>query len=161
MNWQEICNDPLLRDLPYKIELNEWDQIIMSPTSNFHGILQAALIRAMAVAREDGVIIAECSVQTDKGVKVADVAWASSGFIREQKNATPYNKAPEICVEIASPSNSTREMEEKRGLYFANGAQEFWLCDEQGILNFYDCNGKIPASLLFPNLIRIEAHSIN
>ena len=31
MNWQEICNDPLLRELPYKIELNEWGKIVMSP----------------------------------------------------------------------------------------------------------------------------------
>ena len=31
MNWQEICNDPLLRELPYKIELNEWGKIVMTP----------------------------------------------------------------------------------------------------------------------------------
>lgn len=156
MNWQEVCNDPTLRDLPYKIELNEWGKIVMSPASNFHGILQAALIRAMAKAREDGTIIAECSVKTDKGVKVADVAWASAEFRREQGKATPYNKAPEVCVEIVSPSNSTKEMEEKRELYFAREAQEFWLCDEQGILIFYDCKGQIQISRLFPNLNRID-----
>ncbi|MBS1212597.1 MAG: uncharacterized protein H6R26_1214, partial [Proteobacteria bacterium] len=64
MKWQEVCNDPVLRDLPYKIELNEWGKIVMSPASNFHGILQAALIRAMGKSRDDGTIIAECSVNT-------------------------------------------------------------------------------------------------
>jgi len=156
MNWQEVCNDQTLKDLPYKIELNEWGQIIMSPASNFHGILQAALIRAMARAREDGTIIAECSVKTAKGVRVADVAWASPAFRHEQGKATPYNKAPEICVEIVSPSNSAKEMEEKRELYFAEGAQEFWLCDEQGVLSFYDCTGRIPASGMFPSLTHID-----
>ncbi|MFM8332369.1 MAG: Uma2 family endonuclease [Candidatus Methylumidiphilus sp.] len=156
MNWQEVCNDLTLRNLPYKIELNEWGQIVMSPASNFHGILQAALIRTMGRAREDGTIIAECSVKTAKGVKVADVAWASSAFRREQGKATPYNKAPEICVEIVSPSNSSKEMEEKCELYFAEGAQEFWLCDEQGVLSFYDCTGPMPTSRLFPNLSHID-----
>ncbi len=156
MNWQEICDDPVLRDLPYKIELNEWGKIVMSPASNYHGILQAALIRAMARAREDGTIIAECSVKTGKGVKVADVAWASPVFRSEQGKATPYGKAPEVCIEIVSPSNSTKEMEEKRELYFASGAEEFWLCDEQGILSFYDGTGQIQTSRLFPSLSRIE-----
>ena len=156
MNWQEVCNDPTLRNLPYKIELNEWGKIVMSPASNFHGILQAALIRAMAKAREDGTIIAECSVKTSKGVKVADVAWASPAFRREQGKATPFNLAPEICVEIVSPSNSTKEMEEKRELYVAQGAQEFWLCDEQGLLSFFDGTGQLLASRLFPELSRID-----
>lgn len=157
MNWQEVCNDPVLRDLPYKIELNEWGKIVMSPASNFHGILQAALIRAIAKAREDGTIVAECSVSTSKGVKVADVAWASPEFVREHGRATPYAKAPEICAEIVSPSDSSKEMEEKRELYFARGAREFWLCDEQGILTFYDCAGRLPASRLCPDLTRIES----
>jgi Uma2 family endonuclease len=157
MHWQEICEDPSLRDLPYKIELNEWGHIVMSPASNYHGIAQAALIRAMAIARADGVLIAECSVLTAKGVKVADVAWASPAFLREQGKATPYTKAPEVCIEILSPSNASREMEEKRELYFARGAQEVWLCDEQGQLSFYDCVGQIPASRLFPELSRIES----
>lgn len=156
MNWQEVCNDPTLRDLPYKIELNEWGKIVMSPASNFHGILQAALIRAMAKIREDGTIIAECSVITISGVKVADVAWASPEFRRENGKATPYNKAPEVCVEIISPSNSAKEMEEKRKLYFAKGAQEFWLCDEQGVLNFFDYTGQLPASRIFSGLSRID-----
>ena len=24
MDWQEVCRDPLLQNLPFKIELNEW-----------------------------------------------------------------------------------------------------------------------------------------
>lgn len=31
MNWQEVCADPHLLDLPYKIELNERGQILMTP----------------------------------------------------------------------------------------------------------------------------------
>lgn len=156
MNWQEVCADPSLRNLPYKIELNERGQIVMSPASNRHGILQAAVVRTLTRARQDGVTISECSIQTTKGVKVADVVWASAEFMDKQREITPYPKAPDVCIEILSPSNTAGEMEEKRELYFAKGAQEVWLCNEQGLLNFYDCVGQMQASRLFPDIARIE-----
>ncbi|OKH17440.1 hypothetical protein NIES208_09500 [[Limnothrix rosea] IAM M-220] len=31
MEWQDICDDKLLQDLSYKVELNQWGQIVMSP----------------------------------------------------------------------------------------------------------------------------------
>lgn len=34
MKWQEVCEDKALQDLPYKIELNRWGQIVMSPAKN-------------------------------------------------------------------------------------------------------------------------------
>ena len=37
MNWQEVCEDRSLQDLPFKIELNEYGQIVMSPASNEQG----------------------------------------------------------------------------------------------------------------------------
>jgi Uma2 family endonuclease len=157
MNWQEVCDDPILRELPYKIELNEWGQIVMSPASNRHGMLQALLVEALRQATRDGMVITECSIQTAKGVKVPDVVWASSEFLKAFGETTPYPKSPELCVEVLSPSNSPLEMEEKRELYFARGAQEVWLCDEQGALAFYDCTGPIPASRLFSGVSRVES----
>ncbi len=40
MKWDEGCKDTLLQDLPYKIELNEWGNIVLSPAANRHGNLQ-------------------------------------------------------------------------------------------------------------------------
>jgi Uma2 family endonuclease len=156
MKWQEVCDDPSLKDLPYKIELNEWGKIIMSPASNRHGILQAALVRALVRSRDDGLVISECSVQTSKGVKVADVAWASAEFMDAQGEVTPYVKAPDLCIEILSPGNSPAEMNERKGLYFSKGAREFWTCDEQGKLVFYDCVDILRKSCLFPDITRID-----
>jgi Uma2 family endonuclease len=157
MNWQEICDDPLLRDLPYKIELNEWGKIVMSPASSQHSFLQGLIQDVLRRIRQDGFFYKECPIQTSKGVKAADVAWASDSFVREHGVESPLLKAPELCVEVLSPSNSVGEMAEKRELYFARGAQEVWLCDEQGALAFYDCTGEIPASRLFPGVSRIES----
>ncbi len=157
MNWQEVCDDPSLRDLPYKIELNEWGQIVMSPANSRHSILQGLLIDALNRLKEDGLVFPECPIQTSKGVKVPDVVWVSSQFLNEHGDETPFGKATEVCIEVLSPSNTQREMEEKRELYFARGAREVWLCDEQGGLCFYDCMGQLPASRLFPQISRIES----
>jgi len=156
MNWQEVCNDPILRELPFKIELNEWGQVVMSPASNRHGILQGLVIQALNNAPWDGLAFPESPVQTSKGVKVPDVVFASESFLREHGEESPFTKAPELCVEVLSPSDSPDEMKEKRELYFARGALEVWLCDEQGALAFYDCTGQIPSSRLFPTISRLE-----
>jgi Uma2 family endonuclease len=157
MNWQEVCDDPTLRNLPFKIELNEWGQIVMSPASNRHRILQGLLIQVLNKLREDGIAFPESPLQTSKGVKVPDVVGVSQELLREQGAVTPYRKSPEICIEVLSASNIGAEMTEKRELYFARGAQEVWLCDGQGHLSFFDCTGQMPKSRLFPGLSHIES----
>lgn len=138
MEWQEIIESPLLRDLPFKLETNAYGKIVMSPASNRHGLLQMKIGRLLGELLGDGECIAECGIQTSDGVKVADVAWLSSAFLERHGLANPYPQAPEIVVEILSPSNTAAEMLQKKELYFARGAEEFWLCDEQGGLRFFN-----------------------
>ena len=40
MEWAQVINNPFLKDLPFKIELNKWGKILMSPASNSHGHIQ-------------------------------------------------------------------------------------------------------------------------
>lgn len=60
LRWAELCDDPVIRELPGKLELNAYGVIEMSPASNRHGIRQAAggdrarLGRALAEWRRDG-----------------------------------------------------------------------------------------------------------
>ncbi|MEE8523364.1 MAG: Uma2 family endonuclease [Thermoanaerobaculia bacterium] len=113
MDWASVIENPLLKNLPFKIELNRFGQLLMSPASNRHGRTQSRMVVALSRRRRRGEVIAECSIQTSDGVKVADVAWASDEFIAKFGYETPYRKAPEICVEITSPSNSAAEIEHK------------------------------------------------
>ena len=160
MNWDEVCKDTLLQDLAYKIELNEWGNIVMSPASNRHGNLQTNIAFHLMSHLPDGTVLTECSVETAKGVKVADVVWASDAFLQRNRGMTPYVEAPEVCVEMQSPSNSDAEMAEKRALYFARGARECWLCDEDGNLSFFGRQGKMDRSPLFPAMAdRVEAEA--
>jgi Uma2 family endonuclease len=158
MNWQEICEHPTLRELPFKVETNQWGKIEMCPASNEHGLYQALLISWLARLSESGRPISECSVKTSKGVKVADVAWGSFEFFKKNKRRNPYLESPEIVVEIISPSNTVAEMQEKKSLYFNVGAQEFWLCD-QGNMRFFNQNKELEFSELiktFPNYLELN-----
>lgn len=157
MQWEQICKDPVLQNLPFKIETNELGQIVMSPATNKHGYWQGMITLLLYQLLRNGKVISECSIQTSKGVKVADVVWLSEKFAGKHGYKTPYSVAPEICVEIVSPSNSKREMQEKMLLYFEQGAKEAWFCNEKGRVRFFDKNGSITSSKLapdFPSLIK-------
>ncbi|MBF0266387.1 MAG: Uma2 family endonuclease [Gammaproteobacteria bacterium] len=144
MQWQEVIDDPNLQDLPYKIELNEYGKIVMSPASNKHGIIQGYIQKNLW--QMSGVVFPECSIQTAKGVKVADVVWCSENFYKTHGTETPYQQAPEICVEVISPSNSKQEMQEKIMLYLEVGAKEVWLVTTEGIIEYYNQTGEISRS---------------
>ncbi|MBC6417325.1 MAG: Uma2 family endonuclease [Prochloron sp. SP5CPC1] len=141
MKWQEVIEHPSLRDLPFKIELNEHGKIEMSLASNRHGRLQGKIYSLLGQYGYQGELYLECSINTKKGVKVADVAWSSQDFFNQYGEITPLPVSPEICIEILSPSNSKGEMNEKISLYLAQGAKEVWLCDNEGNIEFYTSEG--------------------
>ena len=143
MEWQQVIENPFLQNLPFKIELNKWGKVLMSPASNNHGRWQFEVGTLIKEKKQSGVVITECSIQTPEGVKVADVAWLSDEFVEKHGFETPYDIAPEICVEIISPSNSKDEMNEKINLYLNQGAKEVWLCNQEGEISYYSQRGKI------------------
>lgn len=147
MDWSSVINNPFLKDLPFKIELDKWGKILMSPASNNRGNLQFETGAKIRDAKKGkGKIITECSIHTSQGVKVADVAWASDVFIEQFGFETPYKRAPEICVEVVSPSNSQGEIDEKIELYLSKGAHEVWIVSEDGKIKFYSYEGEIEDS---------------
>ncbi len=151
VKWRETLENPFLKNLPFKVELNKYGKILMSPASNKHGILQYKTAEKIEDNLPNGVIIIECSILTRDGVKVADVAWASNEFMAEFGEVTPFPKSPEICVEIVSPSNSKTEMEEKTGSYLEKGALEVWIISENKTIKFYNHIGEIESSKFVKN----------
>ncbi len=143
--WQEVLADQTLKDLPYKIETNRSGQIVMSPAKNVHGRFQIA-IGILLESKLGGRAISECAISTPEGVKVADVAWGSQAFFDRYGYQDPYAVAPEICVEIKSPSNARAELLTKVRLYLDAGAKEVWLVAEDGAVTFFDATGQIEKS---------------
>ncbi len=137
ISWQEVCENPTLKDLPYKIETNRFDQIVMSPAFSWHGGYQFEIGNQLKSLMAGGRVITECAIETTDGTKVPDVIWISKERHAPQLRAFSFHVAPEICVEVLSNSNSREEMQDKMKLYFAAGAEEVWLCHENGDLEFF------------------------
>jgi Uma2 family endonuclease len=151
MNWQEVCADPHLRNLPFKIELNEYGQVVMSPVKVYHSAFQGEIEHRLRSLLPHGRTLPECAIATPKGTKATDVAWISPERFQIVREEDECSIAPEICVEVISSSNSKWEIREKIALYFNQGALECWTCDERGNMNFYAPGGRLEKSALAPN----------
>lgn len=80
MNWQDIRDNPLFKDLPFKFETDRWGHIVMSPATNKRSWLQGEILGLLRRHLPNGRVLPECSIQTSEGVKVADAVWASPEF---------------------------------------------------------------------------------
>ena len=146
LRWAELCNDPRWHDLGGKLELNGMGVIELSPASNRHGIRQLLIGRALADQLLTGTALVEGSVFTSDGVRVPDVVWASAAFMARHGELTPVPHAPEICVEVHSPSNTDAEMAHKTQPDLNAGAVEVWIVDEDGGFQVFDAQGQQMAS---------------
>ena len=150
MTWLEVCHDKSLRDLPYRVELNRWGNIEMSPHHRQHSMMQGRISAQLSKLMTAGEIAVECAVDTSDGVRVPDVAWVSTERWNSMSDSANCSIAPGICVEVVSASNSAEEMDHKRKLCFAAGAEEVWRCEEGGKVRFFSTTGAIKRSRLCP-----------
>lgn len=158
MNWQEVCDNPALQNLPYKLELNQQGQIIMSPASIMHVIFQGKIMALLNRFQQDCLVVPEFPVETRDGVKVIDVGLLTNQQVSRLQNNIAAAFAPVLCIEVLSPSNSLAEMEHKKTLYFEKGAEEFWLCDQSGRMSFYAKSGELAKSLMVDQFPRHLNH---
>ncbi len=124
----------------------------MSPPAGVnHSRSQGGITEQLIRLMPNGSVLPEYPIRTDEGVKAADVAWMS--FERQQQlpaDTLVSPIAPEICVEVRSPSNSYQEIADKFALYFNKQAQECWMCDKTGRMSFFNADGPISRSELCP-----------
>ncbi len=136
--WREVLADPALAELPYRVETDRHGHIVMSPPPTpAHGKKQNRIGSLLEQLLPDGHTITECPLSTADGVKAIDVAWLAPERGQEADTETCLTRAPEICVEIISPSNTLREIQEKVALYFDAGAREVWTCERDGTVCFH------------------------
>lgn len=157
LTWEAVCADPSLRDLPYKIELNRFNQIVMAPANLLHGRYQMKIGQLLGRLMKGGDSISEAAIQTTDNVKVPDVIWASRAWINQHGRKANAPVAPEICVEVLSPDNTSDEIATKRALYFEAGAQEVWVCTDDGTVSFFASTGPLKRSALCPRFpVRVK-----
>lgn len=140
--WTELLADSELgRELAGiegRIETDRHGNIVMLPPPGFsHGGYQAEIAHLLRTMLPNGRVTTECPISTADGVKGADVTWVSNKLRAAIDKKVLLSKAPEICVEVISPSNSRREMAERKTLLFAAGAREVWFCAKDGKMTFF------------------------
>jgi Uma2 family endonuclease len=146
--WRQLAHDPLVAAIPFKVELNEKGAIEVSPPTTRHAFLQAFVVQELKRQRPEGTTFTECPVETDIGMRVPDVVWASPEFMELHRSENEFRAAPELCVEVLSPRNTAAEMAEKVAAYLAAGAREVWLVGEDGVPEIYTSTGQESVSAL-------------
>ena len=152
--WSELLADRELARFEGRIETDRHGHIIMSPPpAPSHGSFQAEIAHLLRNLMPRGRVLTECPISTADGVKAADVAWASPQSMKQLGNQVCFPTAPEICVEVLSPSNTEAEIREKMALYFDAGAKEVWICAESDAISFFGPGAAQPitASQLCPS----------
>lgn len=144
--WAELLADPGLARIEGRVETDRFGHMIMSPPpSPIHGSYQSRIVVLLDRFMTNGRVLTECPISTADGVKAADVAWASPESWQALGDLVCFPEAPEICVEVVSPSNTDAEMREKTALYFDAGAKEVWLCSPSGVMTFLNAPDASPA----------------
>src|SRR3954462_8091379 len=103
--WADVVNDPVLRNLPYRIELNKWGHIEMTPPASPMNMDIATTIALSLRETLGAKTLTECAITTAGGVKVADVAWCSASYLERHRDAfsnwkATLSQAPELCIEV-------------------------------------------------------------
>jgi Uma2 family endonuclease len=127
--------DDLLRPgSPEKfVEVIEGEFVQMSPAGRRHNKIAARLLLLFAAfcdRREDldfGGDNDGFLVERDPDTLLSPDATLFS--VRPEAGDGWLDFAPELAVEVLSPSNSALEMAYKKGKYFGAGTQQFWIVD--------------------------------
>src|SRR6187431_83485 len=110
--WQELLADPVLAALDHRMETDRYGNIIMSPPPGVdHGGWQFDAGRILISLLPHGKVLTECPISTTEGVKGADVVWISRQRLAKARRKSLLVMAPEICVEVLSPTNRRGEIE--------------------------------------------------
>ncbi len=120
---------PLLESRDVWYELVEGEVITVSPGMFRHNQIRDAVFFILQVFLKDhplGTVVTEQPFHLfGKTVRIPDVAVVRSG-----RNLPPDRLpegAPDLAVEVVSPSNTPREMDARISDYFTAGCQRVWL----------------------------------
>lgn len=144
--WQDVLCDPLLRETPYRVELNRWGTIEMTPVKPYHSRVAKRLAEALERTL-GGEAYTDMAIALPTGLRVPDVAWCSQEFLSQhakefEQGSLALSAPPDLCVEVMSESNTLGELEEKAQAYLAAGAREAWIVLLDLRIRFYDSSGE-------------------
>jgi Uma2 family endonuclease len=120
-------------------EMDQYGELLLAPLpSNRHQLI-ASEIALQLRAQLGGAAATGIAINTRIGVRVPDVCWTPTV---ETILEDPAPRAPEICVEVASPSNTEKWLLEKAAAYLDAGAREVILIELHGRIRYFEAAGE-------------------
>lgn len=111
-------------------ELRHGELIRMTMPKVRHKTVQANLHSLLSPFRgSDGFLSLEIPFRAlpEYELRSADVAWMPKLRWLSAEKEGYLDGAPDLVIEVISPSNTVEEMRDKRSLCLANGCKEFWI----------------------------------
>jgi energy-coupling factor transporter ATP-binding protein EcfA2 len=151
-----VCDAPALEAADFYTEgLHLHGGTHKGGSASRRGELIGAISALLARSLPDGHVLVDVPIETNDGIRKADVAWISNARRSTLCREPAYSGAPEICVHLPGSDRSESEVHKTMGLLFKVGAMENWLCDPQGnlrVLQSHHYNkerlvGNLPAKL--------------
>jgi Uma2 family endonuclease len=112
-----------------RYELVEVELVTMSPRMLPHNLIRDTVLmvlKTFVASRKLGTVVSEQAFQlSERTVRVPDIGFVRAG--RLLATDRPIEGAPDLAIEVISPSNTPREMDERVSDYFAAGCRRVWL----------------------------------
>ena len=137
--WRQFAQD---ENLPDRYELTEHGELVMSPSpTNRHQRL-CGLVATQLAQQLGGEAVVEPAVLTkNAGVRKPDVVWMPTARWNELTKDNDLLQAPDLVVEVLSPSNRRAEIAHKVRAYLASGITEVIVVALDGGIAFHRADG--------------------
>ena len=115
-----------------RYELRRGEPVIVAPPKLKHSTVQRRLRRLLeAAAGETGIVDSEFGFRPlpEDEFRIADVVFISQARWQGIDLNGYFEGVPDLVAEILSPSNTKKEMLDKRKLCLETGSLEFWVID--------------------------------
>ena len=115
-----------------RLELRHGELFTGAPPIHKHYLARRRLRRLLEhAAGEAGIVDTEMAYRAQDGYeyRIADIAFVRIERWKRIFEESNLRGAPDLVIEILSPSNTVAEIFDKRALCLENGATEFWVVD--------------------------------
>jgi Uma2 family endonuclease len=116
------------------LELHHGEIVHMPPPKWRHQVLQdriAALLKERL--GDSGVVLTEMAFRADSDFEVwqADVGYVRKDRVADVDPAEYLVGAPDLVVEVLSPSNTADEIDDRRYICMSTGCKSFWVVNDR------------------------------